>query len=306
MKKYLFASATILLLLVTSSCQKEDSSGDDTGTQPDNTALDRMVILDTTYASGMDTLYKYEFTYDAQKRPSKIKITGFIEGTRDVEYQAVENRFYNGSNMNPYKITAGGTPDYPDDISTENYLTYNASQVVTIDSALLFFQGNKVDVKRQAYIAKSPTRYLVERASYDPVTNSLNFKDTTYANVVFTGKNLTSASDSSYSENLGGLYQVNRYTCTFDSKKNAASKLRIPVPVNYFSNGDDGALSLINMLSSNNITSMSTYIWTSTAGGRTEIVNSSYEYNANGYPVIIRYPGLDGSKRKDYLFYRTL
>lgn len=304
MKKYLFASATILLLLVTSSCQKEDNSGDDTGTQPDNSALERLVTLDTTYASGMDTLYKYEFTYDAQKRPVKIKITAFEEGTHNVEYETVETRLYNGTSMYPYKITSGGTPDYPDEYSIENYLTYNASQVVTLDSVLLFYFGNKVDVKRMAYFAKSPTRYLVERASYDPVTNSLHFKDTTYANVVFTGKNLTSASDSSYSENLGGLYQVNRYTCTFDSKKNAASKLRIPVPVNYFSNGDDGALSLINTLSSNNITSQSTFTWTSTAGSQNEVTNYSYEYNANGYPVIIRYPGLAGSKRKDFLFYR--
>lgn len=103
MKKHLFYLSSFVLILIGSSCQKDaDGSGDSGTEQPDNTVLERMVIKDTGYATGSDTLYKYEFSYDAQKRPSLIKITGYYQGTPTIEYEVLEKRFYNGTSVYPY------------------------------------------------------------------------------------------------------------------------------------------------------------------------------------------------------------
>jgi hypothetical protein len=82
--------------------------------------------------------------------------------------------------------------------------------------------------------------------------------------------------------------------------------LRLPFPVNYSSISDDGILLLANTLSANNILSVNSYYWGAGVGDKTEVFNCSYEYNSNGYPTVLRYPGLAGNKRKDLMFYRTL
>lgn len=199
-----------------------------------------------------------------------------------------------------------GTPAFPDDYKDEYYFTYNSDNIITRDSIRSFYMGTIFKVNRSTYIAKSATRYLIEGAVYDPLTNSPDSKDTTYANAIFNNKNLVSGSDSFFLNITGELLRLNRYQYTYDSKKNPTARMRLPYPVNTSLFDDDGILLPANTLSANNILSVNSYYWGAGTGVQTENITYNYEYNSNGYPAVIRYPGLAGDKRKDILFYRTL
>ena len=305
MKNHLLFFAVMMFVVIFAACQRE-IDGEDENTPPDNTVVEKMISIDTSFSPGLDTQFIVTYRYDEQKRLSRSTITAFDPGAHTVDYEVVESYFYNGTAVYPYKISTAGTPAHPDEFSGERYLTYNANNIITRDSVRYFILGVPVKISRRLYLAKTKSRYLVETAEYDPATNILDYKDTTYANVNFNVDNLIAASDSSYSQLSGGLYNINRYTFYYDKKKNPTAKLRLPLPVHFSYTSDDGLLELANTLSKNNILYVSSYTWFAGAAPTIALTNFSYEYNSKGYPVSIRYPGQLASTRKDTVIYRTL
>lgn len=301
-----------MLITVFSSCQKEVSDdGGGTSASNDSTYLSKYVILDTTYAPGLDTNSVFTFSYDNKKRLSGIYRISYLPGSHNIEYQSWEARLYNGDDAVPYKIAHKLEDPVFAEVDTDTlFLYYNGTGVVQRDSSVYYTNGLLDTRSARVYNSTGDGKGTVEAKVYIdlntiPVSSSIH----RIINNTASG-NITASSDSVYALNPAPDFKQFRQTdFVYDTKGNPFSKFMIPYPVYNPLNGHINDLygECFANPSRNNILSFATT--TKTVINTTNTVSNTmrYEYTNAGLPAVIRYAAVsDRAARKDRLFYTKL
>src|SRR5215813_5428277 len=110
--KLLIAIFSFMVTVILFSCQKEVSvdtgRGNGTGgTTNDSIVLSKIVTLDTTRPSGLDTVDITLFSYDSQGRLAEMNSNGREDSSSSpvYTYHDINRLYYNGSDTLPYKMT---------------------------------------------------------------------------------------------------------------------------------------------------------------------------------------------------------
>lgn len=312
MKNYLTGCVALLLITVFSSCQKEVSDdGGGTSASNDSTYLSKYVILDTTYAPGLDTSSVFTFSYDNKKRLSGIYRISYLPGSHNIEYQSWEARFYGGDDAVPYKIAHKlEDPGFAEVETDTLFLYYNGTGVVQRDTSVFYANGLLDTRIARVYNSTGAGKGTVETKVYIdlntiPVSSSIH----RIINNTASG-NFNSARDSFFVLRPAPEFaQLNQSDFLYDSKTNPFLQFMIPYPVHSSSNSYRHDLygECFTNPSRNNLLNFSTTISTSIGTTLTVSNTMRYEYTNAGLPAVIRYSGAsDRAARKDRLFYTKL
>ena len=287
--KIILLIVTLGIIIIFSSCQKEVDGSLINRTQSDS-SISKLVILDTAYASGIDTQTLILITYDGNARLSKMSNIDFTAGTAIRE--SVDDYYYNytGNDTVPYRLLE----DYQD-LLTSSFFR---------DTAYYFYQ-NGVLVKDSAtefngYYVNTYTKLSATRCRTIKLQIGLppSFADTCFSYVNWQNGNLVAETDSEYSFQPPVLINVSNNYITYDTKLNPLRKLCIPYPVPLYP-----AIIFNQYLvhfgitpSVNNVLS-----WQDDFGSSTV----TYVYNSAGLPKIAR-STLLGSTAKIMYYYTML
>lgn len=272
------------------SCQPDlGFTGDDPPPGNDSTYLKMLVMFDTSFPSGLDTLTKYTFQYDGQKRVQLIKVFEYDPGTAGYRYESYERRYYNGNDTLPYKV------DLYYDVLTDPFtdtifLTYQNGVVVrdsTHWSTTAGFGGISVisftPAGNNRLLTVRKTRYSDGREQLDTIISIQNRQN----------GNLVSGKDSIWIDNLA-MPIIHDYQYEFDNKPDPFARLVLSFPYQNYEY-QLSPLSLLPLIRNRNNPTKETVVETNMVGTFDFGSDYSYQYRADGYPVVIR-----SNERTDY------
>jgi hypothetical protein len=300
-----FVGASLLLVVFISSCQKEIDWGADNRTDADSLYIDKLIELDTSFAGGSDTSFKYSFQYDGQKRLTQIAETGFDAGTSTILYTSNEYRQYAGTDTGPFKITRKEVYSNGQTFDDTVYFFYNSNSIIK-DSMIRYSSGIAASQSRTVYTSTGNGKFMVKRTDYDPSSGIVFNVDSINSSRTIVGNNVTSSSDSVYGQLAGGLYDVYRYTYNYDDKINPFKKMSLPYPLYIDLLNTYSYEYIASPVSTNNPVSYTLMHW---FAGNTfnQPGQLKYTYNSAGYPTIIRFADPSApDTRKQLITYRPL
>jgi hypothetical protein len=285
MKTFLSGFIMMILVVVFSSCQKEVDEVLINGVQNDSTEIQQLVVLDTNYASGIDTVIKWELTYNASKKLSGIYYTGYrnVSGPNRIFLYEEYKYLYQGSNPYPEKIIVNYTDpsNAANNFSDTTFFTYSNGIIIRDSTG----DVNNYIVTEFTQLASNRYKMLQKTPSF--FTGGV-YIDTTYILVDWQNGNLKKEIDSLWIPSLG-FWEVKTTTIDYDSKPNPFKKIALPYPTPANRDLPSFGIEALFMPTTNNMVrqvySSGTYTMT-------------YEYGANGLPKIAR--DEDGLK----VFYR--
>lgn len=258
-----------------SSCQKEISWETNGRLNSDSTFLSKIIYLDTTLPVGQDTLNVILYEYDAQDR--LIKITEDINdnGVIDTYYTYFR---YTGNDTLP--LSMKNTGSFYD--SSINYYQYS-NGLIAYDS-LVNYAGINNGVSTEKVISVMPIgsgRFLYKEVRPPHTipgfpTGSGSVDSTIFSRSVANG-NLIDGIDSLWSDGTYVDKKVIHFN--FDQKKSPFKK------VSFWYSGyyTEASLGIAWGVGNNPVFASETW------GGIGQFTTSiSYDYNADGYPVIAR------------------
>lgn len=295
--KFLLACAVLVItVFLFNSCQR-DVDGQLNTTNSVNTKdsiyISKRIELDTTLASGSDTLSADQFYYDAAKRLLHLSSRDYKYGTHNLNATFDEYRFYSGSDTVPYKtvlITYDAVL-----ASTANdttFLFYNSNRLIIKDSTVDYYNNILYSKERNDFSLISSGRYLIKNSKLDITTGAILGGDSTISNINEVNNNLIADTDSVY--NGGVLMTVYKYNAAYTLKFSPFYRLNIPYSVHnaqyYFS------FNLPNSESFQELTGGSAY---------NDFFTYQFEYNSLGYPTILRNinPSSSNTAIKQLIYY---
>lgn len=305
-QNYLPLLLSSCLVIAVSSCQRDVDFPDVNPPEVvDDIAVSRVVELDTSYASGLDTSMKFTLIYDAQKRLVQVNDTAFDDGTHTIQFVGVENRFYSGTDTLPYKFTRWETTAGGEDIRDTTYFIYQpGGQVIVRDSTVQYYMRLPWTKTVQKYYDLGGGGYYIDKAGYDYSTGLLISRDSVRLHRTYLAGNITAMADSAIEPFTLYIRYSYRYNYVYDTKKNPFARTLLPYMVqqrNGNTKADFSDYAFLNNPLSFTFTSM-LGITSSSGSGQ-----AFYTYNSDDYPVIIRYHSSSfTNKNKTLLFYTTL
>jgi hypothetical protein len=266
-----------------SSCQKEvDWSLPNNPQSADTILIKSVIYLDTTKASGLDTMYKTQFTYDNAKRLVNSFSAEYYYSPPSPPGMTTFNYdfFYNGNSKHPFKqiITQGSLAPY------HSFLTYNNSNFIIKDSSFSIVTPSTVTI--QSYATTASGGFVMVFKEKDLASGIVTDRDSITYRRVITAGNILSGVDSSHHPTLG-LSTIN-YAYNYDNKTNPFLSLVSAYPYlgPYFFTGDGYILPV----GRNNATSFSeTYFDGVNTNQTSGTVN--YIYRSDGLPLTGRITG---------------
>lgn len=264
-----------------SSCQREidGSSEDNTTNSNDSTYVKRLIVLDTNFVSGTDTIIKWELSYNTDKRLSRLFYTGYKNISGPGRIWLYEDIKYKYQGANPY-------PEYIVDSLTDlvspssshadtTFLYYNNGTVIKDSSTAQY--GSALYYTVNEFTSLGTNRYKLIQKSPDLIAGGVR-KDSTHIFVNWQNGNLLKEIDSLWIPSLG-IWQIRTTTISYDTKPNPFKDMSIPYPTP--ANGDlpSTGIQAFFLPSNNNMVIQTDYSGTYTL---------NYEYNALGFPKIAR------------------
>jgi hypothetical protein len=261
-----------LLVIVFASCQKEI---DPTINEPEEPRKYLSRVVETESGTPGES-WLLEFKYDAQKRCTSM-VEKYIDSTGGVPTVLEEYTYtfhYNGAESRPFKITS--------DIfgAGVSWFTKFDSQGKKLQDSLHEPGSGYTEIVDYSYSGNR----IIARYSVDILGSTLNFLDTIYHD----GNNVTKEVSAEYS--LGTLSHWSEYTYTYDNRPNPFNQLNINTA--FFASSSYLGFGTFVGLNKNNYTS-DTYRDLFPVAGSPSTVQYQYTYDADGYPVTVRY--VDGS-----------
>lgn len=280
---------SILLICTLLSCQKELSFTN--GTTPinpivnDSVLVSQLLALDTTKASGLDTVFKYLAYYDAQKRITNNILIEFDNTGSVLDTFFNQTYYYTGSDSLPYKTTIFINEYMSTSNRDTNYYTYanTAGRELLYDSIVTkghppFPTNHRAEATKYVY-AGNFIRGM--RNYYDQNIPSGN--DTLNAHITKINGNITSQTDTLDLNPFGGFAQARSYTLSFDNHFNPLRGLNLKFPYLGFEIpflGDN--------IQAKNVTQVKLILSYSFAVPDDILhYQYSYKYRADGYPLEI-------------------
>jgi hypothetical protein len=160
MKKSLQLFSLFVMLLIFSSCYKYSTDDLNRTTNQTNTGIDSLYLnktLEVDYDNSNQIVDSIEttYTYDAQKRLSKMFYNNFTLGQNN------ENGlFYNGSTSMPYKMY-----DYDFSDTVWHFYTYNSNNKLIMDSSI-FILSNITVTNKKTFTYAANKVYIKNRSFY--------------------------------------------------------------------------------------------------------------------------------------------
>lgn len=278
--KYVLSVLFIFSVLLLVSCQQEP---DDVILSPspsgvdDSTFLAAVVELDTTYPLGLDTSGISYFLYDSQKRLVQVRRLYYEPGAVGGTLDSYEKRFYTGNDTLPYKL-AHYMEDAPtnDEIDTV-FLTYQNG--VIIKDSVLFYEGSQLSstvIHRFKVLSGSRVSVTAHRR----IPGQPDFYDSVISHQTWINGNLAAQKDTTFASPYWGF----NFSYQYDNNPNPLLRFALTYPMtNYMHNIGDYS-DFFARLSINNETGWSEEY----TGGQLNHVELSYQYRADGYPLILR------------------
>lgn len=310
MKKASIALTIITGVLLFTSCQREVEDIFATpGLLPpasDSNYISRFIELDTTYTTGLDTFYKRNWAYDANKRVKEQHETEFAAGTHDSDYTLHEYRYYNGTDSVPFKVVRNEW--FPTERFTDTiFFTYNSNKLIIKDSVIHYKDGSLISYIVSRFNQRADGSYRIDRTTAY-AGGSMFASDSILSRRTVTAGNIVAASDSVFSDAMpGGLYSSSFYSYTYDNGHNPFLRTLLPYPVR---NYDPSFLFHpfyypIQSTLNNPLTHTQTHHFASGTGTYTG--SCQYVYNNRSYPTIIRYSSsVLSNPVKGLVFYTVL
>jgi len=267
------------------SCQKEVEGTLPGLVQGDSTFLDKVIALDTTLPSGLDTTSKMTFTYDNAKRVIKVsEIYGGNSGSSIADF------YFNGTDSIPYKKISReiytGIYDYTD---TSFYVYSNG--VVSKDSTITHDNTNGV-------IGAAVVIYTVNGSNINKVIREYNFNGGVFV--------LSNTSNSTITVSISGgnivtqtlvtgMNAFQSVQATYDNKPNPLYRI---FSVHYPEL--DTPTWIAWLLQKNNPSN----VQFQEMGGPSETESYIYSYRLDGYPTKFVYSSTTGvAASNKILFY---
>ncbi len=287
MKTLKAALIFISAILFLTSCQKEvDGDIPRVSTGNDSTFIEQFTMLDTVFVAGSDTIFKFNFLYDGNKRLDSYTYLEYdpgISGANRILLKNVSTYSYMGSDTLPFRVIS-------------NYSHFQDPSRNRIDTLYLFYQSGMV-VKDSVinpgngyvsneFIRLSNTRYLLRE-------DLGVYIDTNYSYVKWQNGNLLKEIDSIWIWSSSS-WDNSTHEFTYDNKLNPFRSLSLRYPTPQSDQAGYFPLESLGLVPSNNNILTSTY-----DNGLPE--SWSYVYGSNNLPSIARYnDGSSGYK----LFYQ--
>ena len=258
------------------SCQKEIDGGLTNNPQSDS-VISKIIILDTTFSSGLDTFHVGNFIYDANGRLSKALGTAYnsgVSGPGRIFSDEVITYHYTGNQTLPFKIVNNYTEYSPASVTDDtSYLTYTNGYISTdsFTSSIGYYRTN-------VFNKLSNSRYRM----YTRIDNGIGGQsiDTSYINVDIQNGNLMKETDSVWLP--GGTWVVLSMTMTYDTKINPGKPFSLPYPAPYYQYiPGNVSIHAFSLQDENNVTKQTDQF------GNVQL-SLTYEYNNAGLPKIAR------------------
>lgn len=269
MKKYILSVALLSFILI--SCNKEISVENvvDSPASNDSITLSKIIYIDTSQASGLDTLEVLNFKYNNAKRLIESDEIYYDIGIPDGRYKTV--LFYNGTDTLPYKKTTTFS-DLPSGNITDlhtGYYTYSNGKVI-FDSVVTTSYPYPVS-RRYTYLND---KIIVTNYLYDLPTPWV-----TTQNIYFTKNN----GNTILQKDTVNVSTIHMFSFQYDNKNNPFyglqfSSIEGPVPYYFMETHNDAMV-----FEKNNPTDINQF-----ENSYNFHYKYYYEYNANGYPKVAR------------------
>jgi hypothetical protein len=282
MKTVVGGLVLVSFVLGFSSCQKEIDWGLNTPTQGGNsTMLKKVILLDTSLPTGLDTISKAIIEYDNQNRVVQVNASykdQNLPPTSSFPFYDSLVYFYNGNDTQPFKVIK----------SKASFLT------IEKDTGFLFYAAGKVirDSIRSSYLSiLPPPTPPVEQIKVNIFTDNGNTTNvltylsmtlnppswppacpgTTIFQKTYVNGNITYQFGDYTSCSSIGTSETNHFI--FDTHPNPGYTFSVPYPI------IDEDLNLSDQ--KNNILET----WDTAPG---DGFRNTYTYRADGYPLIVR------------------
>jgi hypothetical protein len=289
MKRYLCGVIALAMVLgLCSSCQKEVE-----GIIPENlndsTDITDLIILDTTYNTGVDTFTTYRFKYDGNKRVIQETYTYYllgVTGTSRIQSISLIKYQYNGTDTLPYKMSVE-TSSSGSNVS--NYYLYYQNAWITKDS-LSYGTPDGAYLSKE-YHQKSPTRYLIYRKGGDNA--SIYFADT-IMNCFVNSANGNIVNEIDSLRTGISSFQVVPHSFIYDTRPNPFRRVILPYPTPSPVAGNPLGINEIFFPTANN------QVRRDYDG---LVTTFNYTYGENGLPAIARV--VEGVDKYKYIYRYT-
>jgi hypothetical protein len=282
MMKYIYSlllSALVGCFVI--SCQREvedDLPGPPTGSANDSILLAKYVEIDTTSPPGSDTITKFLYTYDSRKRIIKyVDIHYHFPGafTGDTLYGEY---YYHGTDTLPYKAS------YDINVASSFFTNdttfyFYSNGIVSRDSSMSWYHPPNISIGYRntvtTYTRSGNNTLVRERTHYSHASTGVDDEWTATIFKTYNNGNITSQEDTSMLNTFFTGYK--RTDVTYDNHPNPFLKTDIP----YAYSGSIEYTGFNNPLTVKDI-----------LGADEENYTYSYQYRADGYPLIVRFVDL--------------
>ncbi len=272
--------------LLICSCQKEVDVNPPAILTSDSSYLDKIIILDTTQPSGMDTVEKISTTYDASKR--LVTYAGQSSG-----YSTTQTFFYSGNDTLPFKHVVRDV--FGPVISADTIFFTYSNGIVVRDSM-------------NSWNITTGMSYGAEVSEFTVTGSNVSTRDKSYVlvagnyvlmNDIVSVVSLTTSGGNILTQNpVSGQPSYDLVQATYDSKNNPLSKIIKTHYANFESRYFESWL-----LQRNNAIQINY----KEPGFPPESDAYTYQYRNDNYPKSATYHSTAGSTGNKILyFYKTL
>lgn len=273
MKTFLFTFITFCFIISFSSCQREVDGIIVNGTK-DSTILQRLIIIDTHFVSGIDTVTTWNLFYDSNKRLSRLNASYYnnvsgpsrFDGAEEIQF------FYSGADRTPMKIVDNYFDPTPpaSNSSDTTFFSYNSSGMITKDST-----GGPTNYEVRTFTQLANNRFKLHKKRRDFLSGGV-YVDTTIIFLDWQNGNLLKEVDSLWIPSLSN-WQVTEMNFNYDSKPNPFKPIALLYPTPASRDLPSFGIQALFFPTTNNFTRE---VFGST------IYTMKYEYGTNGLPKI--------------------
>jgi hypothetical protein len=215
------------LLVYFSSCQKELNGDLNNKTQSDSIYIKSVFILDSLHPTSQDTVLKFAFDYDSQKRISRLREYHYDNIANSIDFSSDVRFSYSGNDSMPSVLYAYAMYFLP--VYDTVYLNYNNEKIVR-DSSAYTTPGSPKSFVKFDFLRVSNNLYA---GSYiDSVVGFQASGATLNSYVNWQNGNLIAEKDTIHY--TGGPDYIQSKDYTYDQRPNPLRKAMLNFPTTSF------------------------------------------------------------------------
>lgn len=265
--------ALCLASILAISCKKNSGLNNAVTTK----YITKYVSFSPSWPVGMDTVWVYDFSYDANKRLTKI-VSRYFSSSGVLSFTETQERFYQGTDTLPFKHEIQILSTVTGDNRYSHLLYYNANGIIIKDSITHYYNPPLPDQYSFALYYTSSGNNITRLNKFNRPSIGYITTDSTFTVENIINGNLMSRTDTiTYYPPMPLSIEVKTkyYEASYDTKRNPLRPLLLNYPL-YFC----GLSSTSSSGGFNRSVNNPTYVTSESSSP----ININYTYNAAGYP----------------------